>query len=181
MRDQCREDRANDKQHQWHQHGQKTETVTSCNYLGSIITDDVCKPEILSRIAQTSVALTRLQPVWNDRSISVSSKIRLMLSHITSISLYACESWTPTAEVQRRIQAIEMRCHHMILLKNEVPPHDTTHLIQRPRYQWGSLWQDPEGIGPHEDLLTNVQIRNLKRYAHVSRSSGQAKTILQGT
>ena len=70
MRDQCREDRANDKQHQWHQHGQKLDTITSVKYLGSVITDEGSKPDILSRIAQTTVALTRLKPVWIDKSIS---------------------------------------------------------------------------------------------------------------
>ena len=55
--------------------GQKLETVTSFKYLGSMITDKGSKPEILSRIAQTTAALTRLKPVWNDRSISLSSKI----------------------------------------------------------------------------------------------------------
>ena len=37
--------------------------------------DEGSKPEILSRTAQATVALTRLKPVWNDRSISLSSKI----------------------------------------------------------------------------------------------------------
>ena len=55
--------------------GQKLETVTSFKYLGSMITDKGSKPEILSRIAQTTAALTRLKPVWNDRCISLSSKI----------------------------------------------------------------------------------------------------------
>ena len=55
--------------------GQKLETVTSFKYLGSVLTDEGSKPEILSRIAQTTAALTRLKPVWNDRSISLSSKI----------------------------------------------------------------------------------------------------------
>ena len=55
--------------------GQKLETVTSVKYLGSVITDEGSEPEILSRIAQTTAALTRLKPVWNDRSISLSSKI----------------------------------------------------------------------------------------------------------
>ena len=31
--------------------------------------------EIFSRIAQTTAALTRLKPVWNDRNISLSFKI----------------------------------------------------------------------------------------------------------
>ena len=38
-----------------------------------------------------------------------------------------------------------------------------------------------EAIGPHEDLLTIVKRRKLQWYGHVSRSSGLAKTILQGT
>ena len=55
--------------------GQKLETVTSFNYLGSVITDEGPKPETLSRIAQKTAALTRLKPVWNDRSISLHCKI----------------------------------------------------------------------------------------------------------
>ena len=46
--------------------GQKLETVTSFKYLGSIITDEDSKPEIPPRIAQTTAALTKLKPVWND-------------------------------------------------------------------------------------------------------------------
>ena len=82
---------------------QKLGTVTSFKYLGSVITDEGSKPEILSRIAQTTAALTTLKPVWNDRSISLSSKIQLMRSLVTSIFLYACESKTLTAELQRRV------------------------------------------------------------------------------
>ena len=54
--------------------GQRLETATSFKYLGSLIIDKCSKPEILSRIAQTT-ALTRVKPVWNDRSISLSSTI----------------------------------------------------------------------------------------------------------
>ena len=43
--------------------GQKFETVTSFKYLCSVITDKGSKPEILSRIAQTTAALKRLKPV----------------------------------------------------------------------------------------------------------------------
>ena len=37
-----------------------------------------------------------------------------------------------------------------------------------------------QAIGPHEDLTTEKR-RKLQWYGHVSRSSGLAKTILQGT
>ena len=66
--------------------GQKLETVTSYKYLGSAITDEGSKPEILSRITQTTAVLKRLKPVWNDKSISLSSKIRLMRSLVTPSS-----------------------------------------------------------------------------------------------
>ena len=46
--------------------GQKLETVTSIKYLGTVITDEGSKHEILSGIAQTTAALTRLKPVWID-------------------------------------------------------------------------------------------------------------------
>ena len=59
--------------------------------------------------------------------------------------------------------------------RNEVLPQDTTHLIQRPHYERG------QAIGPHEDLLIIVKRRKLQWYGHISRSSGLAKTILQGT
>ena len=95
--------------------GQKLETVTSFKYLGSVLFEEGSKPEILSRIAQATAALTRLRPVWNDGSISLSSKVQLMRSLVTSIYLYACESWTLTAELQRRIQDMEMRCYRQIL------------------------------------------------------------------
>ena len=60
--------------------GQKFETVTSFKYLGSVVSDEDSKPEILSMIAQKAAALTSLKQVWNERSISLSSKIRPMRS-----------------------------------------------------------------------------------------------------
>ena len=149
--------------------GQKLEAVTSFKYLGSVITDN--KPEILSRIAQTTAALTRLKPIWNDRSISLGSEIRLMSSLVTFLFLYACESRTLTKELQRRIQATEMSYYRKILhisYKDHVTDEEVRAKLQ-------------QAIGPHADLLTIVKRRKLQWYGHVSRSSGLIKTILQGT
>ena len=66
----------------------KLETVTRFKYLGPIMSDGGSKPEILSRIAQATAALTRLKSVWIDKSIRLSSKIRLMRSLVTLIFLY---------------------------------------------------------------------------------------------
>ena len=94
-----------------------------------------------------------------------------MRSLVTSIFIYACESWTLTAEFQRRIQTKEMRSYRKmlrILYKDHVTNEEIRAKIQ-------------QATGPHEDLLTIVKRRKLQWYGLVSRSSGLAKTILQGT
>ena len=97
--------------------------------------------------------------------------MRLVRSLVTSILLYACESLTLTAVFQRRIQAMEMMCYRKILhisYKDHVTNEEVRAKIQL-------------AIGPHEDFLTIVKRRKLQWYGHVSRSSGLAKIILQGT
>ena len=49
--------------------GQRLDTVKSFKYLGSVGSADGSKPEILSRTAQVSVALTK--PIWRDNNISL--------------------------------------------------------------------------------------------------------------
>ena len=66
---------------------------------------------------------------------------------------------------------MEMRCYckiPRISYKDHVSNVEVRAKIQR-------------AIGPHEDLLTMVKRHKLQWYGHVSRSSGLAKTILQGT
>ena len=94
-----------------------------------------------------------------------------MYSLITSIFLYAYESWTLTAELQRRKQAMEIRCYRKILhisYKDHVTNEEAHAKIQ-------------QAIRPHKDLLTIVKRCKLQWYGRVSCSSGLAKTILQGT
>ena len=94
-----------------------------------------------------------------------------MPSLVTSIFLYACELWTLTVELQRRMQAMEMRCYRKILhisYKDHVTNEEIRAKIQ-------------QATGPHEDLLTIVKRRRLQWYGHVFRSSGLARTSLQGT
>ena len=79
------------------------------------MTDEGSKQEILSRIAQTNGALTKLKTIWKDKNIALSSKIRLMRSLVISIFLYACETWILTAELEKKIQTTEMRCFRRLL------------------------------------------------------------------
>ena len=95
--------------------------------------------------------------------------MRLLRSLVTAIFLYACEPWTIKAELQR-IQDMEMRCHRKIphiSYKDHVTNEEVRAKIQ-------------QALGPHEDLTT-VKRRKLQWHGRVSRSSGLARTNLQGT
>ena len=140
-------------------------------YLRAIISNEGSKPEILSRIAQTTAALSRLKFIGRDKNISLASKVKLMRTLILSTFLYACESWTLTAKIERWIQALEMRCYRRLLnicYKDHVTNEEVRNRIQNT-------------IGVHDDFLSMVRKRKLRWYGHISRSSGMAKTVLQGT
>ena len=90
---------------------------------------------------------------------------------ILSIFLYAYESWTLTSELERRIQGSEMRCYGRLLnisYKDHMMNEEVCSRIQN-------------ATGVHDDLLTVVKKQKLNWYGDISRSSGMAKTILQGT
>ena len=94
-----------------------------------------------------------------------------MCSLVTSIFLYAYESWTLTAKLLRRIQAMEMRCYRKILrisYKDHVTYEEVRAKIQ-------------QALRPQEDLLIIKKRCKLQWHGHVSRLPGLAKTILQGT
>ena len=110
--------------------GQRLEEVENFKYLGAIISNEGSKPEILSRIAKTTAALSRLKIIWRDKNISLASKVKLMRTLILSAFLYACESWTLTAEIERRIQALAIG--------------DSEHFLQRPCYKRGGSQKNPE-------------------------------------
>ena len=98
--------------------------------------DERSKQEILSRISQTVGALSKLKTIQKDKNISVSYKIRMMRSLVISNFLYACETWTLTAELETKIEATEMRCFRRLL-----------------------------GIS-HTENVTNEEVRNSIRHAN---------------
>ena len=56
--------------------GQRQEEVENFKCLGAIISNEGSNPEILSRIAKTTAALSRLKIIWRDKNISLASKVK---------------------------------------------------------------------------------------------------------
>ena len=78
---------------------EKLETVKKFKYLGAMVSDEGSKPEVIARIAMTMATLTNLDIIWKEKAIKLSSEIRLKRSLVNLVFLYACETWTLTAEL----------------------------------------------------------------------------------
>ena len=151
--------------------GYNLETVTNFKYLGAIVTYEGTKREALTRIAQATSALTKLKTVWKDRKITSKHRFQILRSIVTSTFLYACETWTLTAELERRIQTFKMRCYMKIFgisFRDRITNEDVRNRVRA-------------AIGPHDDLLSIVKTRKLRWYGHVTRATGLANTIMQAT
>ena len=151
--------------------GYNLETVTNFKYLGAIVTDEGTKREVLARIAQATSALTKLKTVWKDREKTPKHRTQILRSIVTSTFLYARETWTLTAELERWIQTFEMRCYRKIFgisFRDRITNEDVMNRVRA-------------AIGPHDGLLSIVKTRKLRWYGHVTRATGLAMTFMQGT
>ena len=102
---------------------------------------------------------------------SVFLYVHLVFSIAHSIFLYACETWTMTADLERRIHALEMRCYGRLLgisYKDHISSKEVAHRIEK-------------ASGHCERLLPTVKRRRLKWFGHVTRGEGLVKRVLQGT
>ena len=131
----------------------KLETVRSFKYLGAIVSDEGSKPEVLPGIAQSTAAVTKQKVLWNSKNIAISSKIRLMRSLAMSIFLHGCETWTITADIGRRIQALEICFRKPLCISYR--DHITNEEVKA---------RIGNAIGPYEDLLPSLKRRKLKCY-----------------
>ena len=142
---------ADDKQHQWHQRrdqGKWTEAWDShklhvpglsYNWWGF----QAWEWDTLQNNTDSS-SIDTLETSLEWWEYSLNFKIRLMRSLVTSICLDACESWTLTAELQRRIQVMEMRCYCKIL-----------HILYKDHFTNQEVHAKiQQAIRPHKDLLT---------------------------
>ena len=152
--------------------GEKLEEVKEFRYLGAVINSEgTSTKEIKTRLAIALSSMARLTNMWRSKDIKTRTKIKLYKTLVTSIATYGCESWTLTADTERRIQAFEMKCFRRIL-NISYKEHKTNE------YVWDKI---TESAGKQEPLLTTIKKKKMRWFGHVTRHSSLSKTILQGT
>ena len=142
--------------------GEKLKTVKKFKYLGAIFLDEGFKPKVLARIAMTAATLTKLDIVWKDKAIKLSSMIRLMRSLVNSVFLYACETLDPNSRVREKGPGFEMRCFRRLIgisYKNHITNEEVRNRIK-------------QASGLCEDLLSTIKRRKLIWFGHMIRGGG---------
>lgn len=92
------------------------EIVDHFVYLGSSISNNgSCEKEIRRRIGMAKNAMSRLDRIWKNRTISHKTKTTLVNSLVFSIFLYGAETWTLKAKDRQRVDAFEMWCWRKLL------------------------------------------------------------------
>ena len=107
---------------------------------------------------QSTAVLVKLEALWRDSNISVSSKLQLPRALAMLIVLDARVTWTVTAEPPRKIQALEMRSFRRVfgisytehVRNEEVCATITKHMKH------------------NEEILTTAKKRKRRRYGHVT-------------
>ena len=94
----------------------KVEIVTDFLFLGSkIIVDGDCSHEIRIRLLLGRKAMRNLYSVLKSRSITLSTKVRIVKAMDFPVVMNSCESWTVKKMECRRIDAFELWCWRSVL------------------------------------------------------------------
>lgn len=96
--------------------GQTVEGVDRFTYLGSqLCSSDGSRSEQLRRIGIAASKMKSLSKLWHQSHLALTTRLRLYMSLIVPILLYASETWTTTKLDLAHLQAFHMRCQRQIL------------------------------------------------------------------
>jgi len=136
--------------------GGQLEQVDSFVYLGSSIKYNTdCVGEVKSRLAMGMAVMGKLTKIWKNKSVSITTKLRLMKALVWPVATHGCESWTLKKQEERYIQAFENKCIRKIL-----------------RIPWTMLMTTEQVYtmaGAESELLDHIKSRKLRYFGHVMR------------
>ena len=135
--------------------GQDTSEVETFNYLGATI----CKEgggmkDIKNRPSKARGLFVRLKKIWNAKSISTRTKLRLYKTLVVPVLLYGCETWSMNKGDDKRIDVF-YNTYLRRILRIDWKDHVTTQELL-----------EKAGMKP---LSKEVKRRRLKMMCHILR------------
>ena len=77
--------------------------------------DGDCRHEIKRRLLLGRKAMTNLDSIFNNRDITLSTKVCLVKAVVFPVVMYGCESWTMKKAERGRIDSFELWCWRRLL------------------------------------------------------------------
>ena len=91
-------------------------TLSDFIFLGSKINaDGDCSHEIERHLLFVTIAMTNLDRVLKNRSITLLTKVRIVKAMLFPVVMYECKSWTIKKAESQRIDAFEQWCWRRLL------------------------------------------------------------------
>ena len=85
------------------------------NYLGATICKGGGMKDIKNRLSKARGAFVRLKKIWNSKSISRKTKLRLYKTLVVPVLLYGCKIWKMNKGDDKRIDVFHNTCLRRIL------------------------------------------------------------------
>lgn len=149
--------------------GDRIEVVQQFEYLGSMInTESDTTTEIKRRLAIARTATQNMVNIWKSRGLSTKLKLRFLRATVFAIAIYGCESWSPTKNDRKRIDAFEMWCYRRLLRVSWKDKRTNNWVLEK--------------LGGELVLQKNIKDRKLRYFGHIIRKDTSIeKLLVQGS
>ena len=136
--------------------GQQIEQVTSCMYLGSLITEDGgSEKEIKRRIMIAWTTFTNMRTLLSCRGINLKTRLRAIKCYIWPTLFYGAETWTITRSQLSKIDAFEMWMYCRVLKISWTEKITNEEVLRR--------------MGTGREIVRQFKTRNLEYLGHLIR------------
>ena len=148
--------------------GQKIDEVQDFEYLGSLINiKSDSTTEIKRRLAIARTTTQNMLSIWKSRGLSTELKLRFLRATVFAIATYGCESWAPTKNDNKRIDAFEMWCYRRLLRISWIDKRTNNWVLEK--------------INSPLVLRNCIRNRKLSYFGHIMRKEESIeKQIIQG-
>ena len=148
--------------------GEKVGVVRDFVFLGAKIEDSgSSKGEMFIQLTLGRAAMTRLNKIWKDKDITITTKCRIVNALVFPVVLYGCESWTIRKAEGRIIDSVELWCWRRLL-----------RIPWTARRTNNSVIEEIKATNPLETLIKKQQ---LSYFGHIMRRENSLeKSIMLG-
>ena len=123
-------------------------------------------PELKRRLAIAKNATVSLSSIWKDKSITRTTKIRLLRSLVFPIATYGCESWAMKKSDRKRVEAFELWAYRRLLCISWTERKTNQYVL--------------DSIGNKWRLLEHIDQLKLRYFGHVVRAAKTEYDLMSG-